>query len=411
MFKILIIQVIRVIENVFSSFPSILKTFSSSKSYSSPHFELDIIKISTSYECIVGTRNELALTSLKNCLENLLSLVRQNPNLYSSNALISLTIVVLEHPELFDPVYDDLLNQLVHLVDSYSVECRKRLKIWIIHSIEEKRYRHYIALLRQYISLRVYENQFEDARKCVRFLALLYQLRTQDSTTPATANIANFSKVEVSFFYIDASNEDYLPTRAGKVTEFKLWYEDQGMIVRKRRQILKESMSRSSASSSGISNPEGNVTNASNSIESSANPTETRTESNASGAGGSVPPTSAHNPAAVTPKLRAQDVDRLLEDIPRQSFISYPFVLTPAVKALILEMDSAIQMRQEMDHEIFQAVYTGEGEVQGTGTRTQVVWLYRFRHRIREEGRQSHKLLSDTRANNVSSPALTRALI
>lgn len=47
-------------------------------------------------------------------------------------------------------------------------------------------------------------------------------------------------------------------------------------------------------------------------------------------------------------------------DTNQSSFISYPFVLSPSAKAMVLEFDAAMQMRRNMDHEIQIAMATGD---------------------------------------------------
>ena len=43
-----------------------------------------------------------------------------------------------------------------------------------------------------------------------------------------------------------------------------------------------------------------------------------------------------------------------------KSLISFPFILSPAIKASILELEANSQMRREMEHEVQLAMFTGQ---------------------------------------------------
>ena len=59
------------------------------------------------------------------------------------------------------------------------------------------------------------------------------------------------------------------------------------------------------------------------------------------------------------PTNRSKDINPNHIFITKKSFISFPFSLSPATKAIILEMDATIQMRQEINNEVSHAYASG----------------------------------------------------
>jgi hypothetical protein len=63
-------------------------------------------------------------------------------------------IIVLEHPLLLDPKYEILLRNVLIGLDKLPPRSRKMIALWLRDCAGEKRYRTYLIMLRQYMTLK-----------------------------------------------------------------------------------------------------------------------------------------------------------------------------------------------------------------------------------------------------------------
>lgn len=250
--------------------------------------DLDIESVKQSYELILS--NVAASTLLMECLDKLFessskSVPSDAPGFSTSSSMSNLKqyLIVLECPLLLDPDHSDVVHKTLVAIDKLSIENKRGISSWIQHHSGEQRYRWYITLIHQYMTLQVLQENIEEARVAIKVLGILYDLRP------------HFSSVDIKVFYSDALSEHYLESPAGQ-NEIRYWYTD---VARRERQQR----------------------------------------------------TTATTATAIT---------RTYTDSVDKSFISYPFVLTPARKAWVLEIDAAIQMRRGMNQEIQLAMLTGQ---------------------------------------------------
>lgn len=208
-------------------------------------------------------------------------------------------IITLEHPFLDSDDFAQVLRNVLQASDKLSLHCRIQLVHWF-KSVSEERLLRYCYLVSGYITKRISKRAASDAKNGAKFLALLH---LASSTVLKCMDSSRRSVV----FYNPALCE-YLRhgenTRAGAEhlkLEYKLWISDLAAIEAKKP---------CSDSVSG---------------------------------GGGVGSTSDVN------------VDLLTAD----SFISFPFLLTPTVKALVLELDASVQMRRGISQEYNNALASG----------------------------------------------------
>lgn len=282
--------VVNLVVSVFSS-PGFLgnKLFSSSKCKnienevdseddtvnSAVNVTINIEEVYNLYNTLLSTKNNRIRDSLSNALEDVAkylnlasSVVAKKP--ISDQSIIHLYIIILEYPELLDPRYEELLRDLFHAMDRSSKECRAIWNRWLRQQsklVGEERFRRYVNVMKQHITLRLYQGGIDDARICIRILQTLHAVHHL------------YSNISMQDFYVDALNQDYMTTSEGRKREFLLWREEQR-------------------------------------------------HSNKS-------------------------------DVPKQSLMAYPFVLSPAIKATVLELDAELQMRLEVEEEFATALSSG----------------------------------------------------
>jgi hypothetical protein len=102
-------------------------------------------------------------------------------------------------------------------LDKLPLESKKILFQWIKNNAGVERYLKYIIIIRQFITLRIYESSVEIAKLATRCLGILF-----------LARIA-YPSVAMHEFYNDAINDDYMQSREGVQKEFGLWLRDDQM--------------------------------------------------------------------------------------------------------------------------------------------------------------------------------------
>eukprot|EP01041_Mallomonas_annulata_P010022 gene10022-20866_t len=274
--------IIHLIGKVFSSPESIIHAFTkpvleSNMNDSNDNTILSIQDIKYIYNILLSSNIERIRSSLVNALELLTSNLLTFSSPISDYKSLNIYMIILEHPESFDPRYDILLKYLFQVIDKSSKNNKLNFKNWLV-KIGVETYKKYLSIIIHHITIRIYQGAVDDARTAVRILSILHSISSSST----------YNMIPIQDFYIDALNQDYMSTRDGRGLEFKLWHDD-----RRQQQLL------------------------------------------------------------------SQRIDPLQRHI-SNSFISYPFVLCPAIKATILEMDSQYQMRQEIDQEMFHALSHGQ---------------------------------------------------
>jgi hypothetical protein len=262
------------------------------------------------------------------------------PSVKSADGLIPF-IVILENPELLDPKYEAVIKNTLLSIDKLSHDARNALHSWV-RCLDFNRYTRCLDVLRQHITLKIFAGSIEEGRPAVRFIEMFYHC------------MDSFPEITLADFYNDAIT-DYLDSDDGKLHEFRLWMNDR---VNSTRPVPYSSSSGIRINSSGSSSSSSSSTAARSGFGGSGLRTATFPPSPARA---SSDPLSSIPSGASDPPSPSQAVNnpRLASSYNAQSFISYPFVLTPGVKAEILAIESRTQMRDQMRDRVTHAMMTG----------------------------------------------------
>ena len=227
--------------------------------------KLDIEEVINTYEQLLSCGHEGVVNSLMHALVNLSSDMSLNSARCEDPVSLKQFLITLAHPQLLDPDYLPILRSLIVAMDRLPSLSRNSIVQWLQTATSQSVYCHFLEVIRQCITLRIYQGAVDDARRAVRIQGLLY------------AALPSFPSVPASEFINEALCDEYISSVEARKREYKMWLNDLGTTT--------------TTSAQGVSVPmmvSGSVT----------------------------------------------------------SFISFPFVLTAAAKAAILELDAAVQMRQ-----------------------------------------------------------------
>jgi hypothetical protein len=125
---------------------------------------------------------------------------------------------VYQHHSHHHTRYEMLLKNLLAGLTKLPSKSKKLLSLWIRDQAGSDRYRGYLGYLRQFMTLKIYQECIEDARLAVRGLALLHAVSEA------------YPEVNYSEFYNDALNEYYMHTREGVRMEYRHWIKDRQII-------------------------------------------------------------------------------------------------------------------------------------------------------------------------------------
>jgi ubiquitin-protein ligase E3 A len=166
--------------------------------------DISLDEVAKSYSLIYSLNNEIVIQSLNDSIEIISNKMKDKMNEQNSSNSLKYLIIMLENPSLNDPSYDYILQNIFHNIDKLSLESKYILSNWMA-SISSSTYLKYIALFRQYVTLKIYMTEIDDARIAVKsFGSILH------------SSLDSHPSVSLTEFYNDALNEDYMVSPAGK---------------------------------------------------------------------------------------------------------------------------------------------------------------------------------------------------
>eukprot|EP00602_Paraphysomonas_sp_CaronLab_P008247 CAMPEP_0185019840 /NCGR_PEP_ID=MMETSP1103-20130426/2420_1 /TAXON_ID=36769 /ORGANISM="Paraphysomonas bandaiensis, Strain Caron Lab Isolate" /LENGTH=687 /DNA_ID=CAMNT_0027550361 /DNA_START=26 /DNA_END=2086 /DNA_ORIENTATION=+ len=236
---------------------------------------LDIADVCRVYDLLVSSQHEGVVNSLMNALITLTADMPRHASSCEDPFFLKQYMIVLCHPLLLDPQYITILRSLVAAVDKLPVLSRTSLARYL-ETVPLNVYTHVLNVIRQHITLRMYQGAIEEARSAVRVMAILHSAHWR------------FPSIPLSEFTNDVICSEYMSSLEARKREYKLWLNDLGTTTTAAARI---------------------------------------------------------------------PVDRGSGTL--NSFISFPYVLSPAVKAQVLELDAAVQMRQGIHQEYEDAIASG----------------------------------------------------
>lgn len=261
-------------------------------------------------------------------LEALSNEIRFKANSITDGASLIPFIVILETPEIQDRRYLETMRNLVRSLHVLPNVSKMRLLEYVCNICVE-RYTKHVHVLMTYIAGRVEQLAFEEAKMAVAALSIWY------------TSLPLFPTVSTSIFFSEAINEQYVSTRHGKRIEYGQWLSDLELTHGPNR-------SRSFVPRGGTA-----LVRLPSTVYSISVPIAFHT---------------LEDPVALVANigaLQATQSNHVTVKMPLccrhkyESLISYPFILSAGVKAAILEIDAARQMREGAESEMQQAVATG----------------------------------------------------
>lgn len=293
---------------------------------------VDLMKLDYVHQKISTCEHEGVKNSIVYALEALSNDIRFRASSATDGPSLVPFIVILETPGVHDVRYLETMRNLVFSLNVLPNPSKLRLLEYICN-VSVERYTNHVNLLLQYIAGRVNKGAFEEAKLAVAVLSIWY------------ACIALFPSVPASTFFSQAINEQYASTRHGKSIEYRQWLSDLELTHGRDSGMPPRPPGRAGAALVRLPSalyslsvpvvfkhptPEGLPVAAIVSKETSSTP---------------------HGHASVKMPLCCRHKF--------ESLISYPFILSAGVKAAILEIDAARQMREGTESEMQQAVATG----------------------------------------------------
>ena len=177
---------------------------------------LDIQDCTNMYSALLSCGHEGVVNSLKYALINLSADMSVHASRCEDPIQLKQYLITLAHPSLLDPDYHVVIRSLIGAMDRLPTLSRNSIVEWLKQSVSREIYLHFLGVIRQHITLRMYAGALEDARGAVRVLALLH-----------AAHCA-FPSVSASEFINDAICDDYMSSLEARKREYKLWLNDLG---------------------------------------------------------------------------------------------------------------------------------------------------------------------------------------
>jgi hypothetical protein len=299
---------------------------------------VDVMKLDFIYAKIFSCEHEGVRNSIAYALEGLSNDIRFQASASLSGPSLVPFVAILEAHELCDARFLETMRNLIYSLNMLPTPSKLRLMEYICNSSDARFSRH-VSVLQHYIAGRTGKGAFEEAKAAVAVLSIWY------------ACTSLFPSVPLSKFYSEAINEQYASTRGGKRAEYALWLSD-----------LKLKHGRGGV---GARPPAPNggrgLTRVSSGLFSLSVPLLPRASAATAAAVSSVLQLGGATAAAAHPTHPTHGTVKMPLCCRHKydSLISYPFILSAGVKAAILELDAARQMREGTESEMQQAVATG----------------------------------------------------
>ena len=407
---------IKVVGNVFSSCETLNESFTgglrggiNSVTIEAAPTTLDLAAVNRAYDLLASLGDSRVSAALSFALESLTTVFS-----LPSSRIVSVKpfIIFLEFKGLLDPSTGYWIRGMLQGFTKLSLPLKFQFFRWVLDNAGVVRFNHYLSIIRQFMTLQIYQGEVEDARMATKFLGVLYDARSMS---------ISLQTIPLSEFYNDPLNEDLMQSREGRRVDFTHWVKERASrsngnvrTSAQMRQIMNDSIpiiTVSSVASPLIENENGVGTagvvdnssiarDASVAMDVEAEATSAVTaatttaatavdvapvinrvagnrskpsfydasataaaSTSAGGVSSAAIPSETAVAVAVAPTKDSRlplNYTKLYTLSEGKSFIGHPFVLTPSTKATILELDAAMQMRQVMDSEIHTAMLTGQ---------------------------------------------------
>ena len=262
-------------------------------------------------------------------LESLSNDIRFKANSMTEGAGLIPMAVVFEVPDIHNLKYLETMRNVISFLYAIPNAAKTKLQEYICN-ISEERYVKHIFVLQEYITHRVDKGAYEEAKCAVAVLSVWYSCLSVHQSVPA------------SRFYNEAINEKYASTRQGKRIEYTQWLSDLELTHGHIRTLAPPRPP-----------PGSNLQRLPSAIFTVTVPI-VYNKGHSKSIMGAVP--------IDTKEFVLQNAVVKIPLCCRhryESLVSYPFVVSTGVKAAILELDAARQMREGRESEIQQAVATG----------------------------------------------------
>lgn len=258
---------------------------------------IDLLKVDYIYNRIYSCEHTGVRNAIKWALETLSTTLRYRPPAASLADPAGLLIPCVVILETPDLNHTNFIETLRNVIFVFynSTTEIKQRLLEYICNISEDRFCRHVAALQNFITDRVDKGAVDEFKQAVAVLSLWVVAAKQ--FFPASPRI---------LFCNAAVNESYASSRNGKRQEYSLWLKDLGTKDGKKPSAIQAITVQHSSSGKAVS-----IT---------------------------VP---------------------IILERKYESLVSYPFVLSPGIKAAVLELDAARQMKEGAENEMQQAVATG----------------------------------------------------
>lgn len=243
-------QVIRYCGRVFASSEVLRTSFSCSPVEANETLEAEIDEIPVNieeaakvFQILHACDSEGVINSVINGLENLSFVLRDTSKPLNDPCDLVQFLVVLEHPQLLDPQLFTVLKNILKAVDSLPEQSQRLISEWIGRHAGATRFKRYIDVLQQFMTLKLLSAEVEDGKAAARLLSLVYvQYEAHYSNRSASGACEKEPTISYKDFYNDVLNEEFLRTRTGRKTEYHLWNLDleKGALTLRHRHLEEE---------------------------------------------------------------------------------------------------------------------------------------------------------------------------
>jgi len=258
--------------------------------------KVDIASVAEVFRLVLGSGSEGVGNALLHALESLGFQLQSLALTHSSPKQMKLYIIALEMPSLFDPKWQQFLAYLFSALVRTPVQGKVLFVNWIKNTAGVGRFRRHVSLLQQFLTIRVLTGVIDRVTKSAAKLLGCYYAAREE-----------YPEVSESDFHNDAINAEYFREDNAAKQEYSLWLTDIAN-TKRRQSDINTKIDYGWSNTSDISNFELLL--------------------------GSM------------------------ED--KNSLVSYPYILSTASKAKVLELDANQQMNRRFREERREASMRGD---------------------------------------------------
>lgn len=135
---------------------------------------IDIDGLTEAYKLMSEVNHEPLVRALTTALERLTGRMQYQAAQCNTPDSLKQFIIAFENPALLDPSNEVLTKNLLLGLDKLSTSSKKLICDWFTEDAGELRFRRYIDVIRQFMTLSIFQGNIDDARLATRGLVLLY---------------------------------------------------------------------------------------------------------------------------------------------------------------------------------------------------------------------------------------------